>query len=205
MFEPPSPWDEVLDFWLGPDRNEVAWPDQDTARRWFRGGAALDAEIGERFRDRVEAALANDLVAWESGPESRLALILLLDQFARHIHRGKSRAFAGDHRAQTLVEEGLALNLDASLPWAGRVFFVMPLMHAEDEGLQQRSVACFLRLYEQAPADVADKITDHLEHARAHRDTIQRFGRFPHRNRALGRKSTAEEQAFLRESSSYGQ
>ncbi len=205
MFEPPRPWEDILDFWLGPERDSRAWPDQATAKRWFRGGPALDAEIGERFGELVDAALGNDLVAWESGPEARLALILLLDQFTRHIHRGKARAFAGDHRAQTLVQEGLALNLDASLPWAGRVFFLMPLMHAEDEGLQDRSVACFERLHEQAPPAVADQIADNLNHARQHRETIQRFGRFPHRNKALGRRNTAEEEAFLRESSSFGQ
>ena len=205
MFEPPRPWEDILDFWLGPDRDSRDWPDEATAKRWFRGGPALDAEISERFGPLVEAALGNELVGWEAQPESRLALILLLDQFTRNIYRGKARAFDGDHRAQTLVQEGLALNLDASLPWAGRVFFLMPLMHAEDEGLQDRSVACFERLHEQAPPAVAEHIADNLKHARQHRETIQRFGRFPHRNKALGRRNTAEEEAFLRESSSFGQ
>lgn len=205
MDETPRPWEAILDFWLGADRNRRNWPDTATTRRWFRGGADLDAHIHERFGECVEAALRNDLVEWEAAPESRLALIVLLDQFTRHIHRGKASAFAGDHRAQTLVEEGLALHLDVSLPLAGRVFFVMPLMHAEDEGLQERAVTCFQRLYEQAPEDVADRVAEHREHARAHQATIQRFGRFPHRNKALGRKSTPEEEAFLRESSSFGQ
>lgn len=203
-FRAPQPWEEVLAFWFG-DGLEKGWPSEPRNRLWFGADRVLDAEIAERFGPLVEAALWNELVDWEGVPRRRLALILLLDQFTRNIYRGRPEAYAGDHRAQTLVVEALARGMDGELPWIGRVFFYMPLMHAEDPDLQEQGVAAFRRMKEQASPEIADKVEDNLRFAEEHRDIIRRFGRFPHRNRVLGRESTAEEEAFLENASTYGQ
>lgn len=203
-FRPVEPWRPVLDFWFE-DGLETGWPTRNMGELWFGGSRGLDAEIEERFGHMVEAALWQELVDWESRPLPRLALILLLDQFTRNVYRGQAQAFAGDHRSQTLVTEGLARGMDGELPWVGRVFFYMPLMHAEDLSLQDRCVSCFERLCREAPPEIAEKTEGNLKFAMEHRDIIERFGRFPHRNKVMGRESTAEEREFLETASSYGQ
>lgn len=197
-------WQRVLDFWFD-DGLDKGWPSHNMSELWFRADRSVDQGIAEQFGHLVEAALYNELVDWEARPLSRLALILLLDQFTRNIYRGSGQAFAGDHRAVTLVLEGLARGMDRELPWVGRVFFLMPLMHAEDEDLQQRCVQEFESLQAQAPAEIAGKIAGNVAFAREHRDIVARFGRFPHRNQALERESSAEEQAFLGGGPRYGQ
>ena len=121
MFDLVSPWQEVLDYWFE-DGIERGWPSQPAMRKWFRAGAGDDAEIEHRFGSIVEAALQQELVDWERQPLSRLALILVLDQFPRHIFRRTPRAFSGDHRAATLAVEGLSRRMTANLPPCGQVF-----------------------------------------------------------------------------------
>lgn len=207
-------WQPVLDFWFE-DGIERGWPSHNMGGLWFGGGRGLDEQIREQFEQLVEAALWSELVDWEAKPLSRVALLLLLDQFTRNIYRGEGRAFSGDHRAVTLVMEGIARGMDELLPWVARVFFYMPLMHAEDLALQDESVSCFTRLVAAVEKDdtvsadfaktVAGKIRGNLAHAVEHREVIVRFGRFPHRNAALGRESTPEELEYLAESGRYGQ
>jgi uncharacterized protein (DUF924 family) len=198
------PWQRVLDFWFD-DGLDRGWPTQNMSGLWFRADRSVDLGIGEQFGHLVEAALHSELVDWEARPLSRLALILLLDQFTRNIYRGSGQAYAGDHRAVTLVLEGLARGMEREIPWIGRVFFLMPLMHAEDEDLQRRCVQEFESLQAQAPADIAGKIAGNVAFAREHCDIVLRFGRFPHRNQALGRASSEEEKAFLENGPRYGQ
>lgn len=174
-------------------------------KRWFTGGAELDSDIGRRFGAAVALAQAGDLIEWESEPQNRLALILLLDQFPRNIFRGKARAFHGDARAQRLVSIGIAHKADLSLPWLGRVFFYMPLMHAEDLQLQEEGVRRYRSLAAAAPEDLRDVMQSSLTYAEQHRDIIARLGRFPHRNSALGRTNTALEFEFLKIGPRFGQ
>jgi uncharacterized protein (DUF924 family) len=169
----------ILDFWF----REL------TPRQWFAANAKLDQAIGRRFGACVDAALRGDLEAWAKTPRGRLALILVLDQFPRNIHRGTPGAFAGDAMAQALVLAGLATGMDKPLNLAERHFFYMPLMHAEDKNLQALSLEMFAAIQREANSVVG--------YARDHAATIERFGRFPSRNQALGRPSTAEELAFL--------
>lgn len=206
------PYRDILDFWFGDSGglegetdNTRGWPPESLRRRWFKSSDAQDAEIAERFGDRVAAALRRDLVDWEREPGPRLALILLLDQFTRNIYRGTADAFAGDHHAATLTLEGLSTGMDRRLGWAGQVFFYMPLMHAEDAELQDRAVACYQDLHARVPAALKDDIANNLKFAEEHRDIIQRFGRFPHRNRVLERTDSAEELDFLQHARRYGQ
>ena len=195
---------EVLDFWLG-DGLESGWPSANLGQRWFGGKPKVDAEVARRFGDLVSRACAGELRDWESDPLSRLALVIVLDQFTRNVFRSRAEAFSGDPRARRLVLDGLDHELDAQLPWVGRVFFYMPLMHAEDSALQQRCVECFEQLHAQAPDALSEKLQGNLRFAREHREIIERFGRFPHRNAVLGRSSSAAEQEFLETGARFGQ
>lgn len=204
MLEMPKLWQPVLDFWFG-DSLEAGWPAKSRNGLWFRADAALDEEIRHHFGAMVEAAVQQEWVDWEAKPLSRLALVLLLDQFTRNVYRGSAEAFSGDHRAVTLVMEGIARGMDRQMPWIGRVFFYMPLMHAEDADLQLECLAAFRQLREDVPQELQEQVDGNIRFAEEHRDIIERFGRFPHRNDVLGRISTEEEQAFLENADRYGQ
>lgn len=207
---------DVLDFWLG-DGLTHGWPTQDLGKRWFGGGAALDEDIKTRFGRRVLQAMHGELDDelagapgdWSDTPSSpplrRLALIILLDQFTRNVFRGSGQAFAGDARAQQLVLQTLAEGGDLQLPWVGRVFMYMPLMHAESLALQDACVTRFEQLVADAPPALKERLQGNLDFARQHRAIIAQFGRFPYRNAALGRASTPEEQAFLANGPRFGQ
>ncbi|MFC5519487.1 DUF924 family protein [Polaromonas jejuensis] len=195
---------DILDFWLA-DGLTQGWPTKNLGPRWFGGGAALDEEIRKRFGARVLQAVAGGLQDWEAQTLSRLALVILLDQFTRNVFRGTGQAFAGDARAQRLVLDTLAHQADRQLPWVARVFTYMPLMHAEDRAMQDECVACFAQLVADAPATLKQRLQGHLGYARQHRDIIARFGRFPYRNAVLGRANTVEEETFLRKGPRFGQ
>lgn len=196
--------EDILDFWFG-DGLSAGWPSDDRSALWFGGGPALDRQISERFGSRVEQALDGQLVEWESSLLDRLALVILLDQFTRNVHRGQARAFAGDGRAQRLVLQSLALDQDTELPPIGRVFLYMPLMHAESPALQDECVLKFENLVRQSPHPLQQKLQGNLKAAREHADIVLRFGRFPHRNGVLGRSSTPEEADFLTHGPRFGQ
>ena len=196
--------DAILDFWLA-DGLRTGWPAQDMNPVWFGGGLALDQEIKARFGADVMLAMKGGLQDWKPQPHSRLALVILLDQFTRNVFRGTGRAFDGDVRAQQLVLQTLDSQEDQQIPWVGRVFLYMPLMHAEDAVLQAKCVACFSRLVDDAPVALKPRLQGNLDFARQHQDIITRFGRFPYRNAALGRTSTPEEESFLIEGPRFGQ
>ncbi len=171
---------EVLDYWLG-----ALGPEG-----WYAGGAALDAEIRERFEPLWQAAAEGGLDHWVEGAGPALAFIVLTDQFPRNMFRGTAAAFATDPQARAAAERALAAGWDLQAPEPDRQFFYMPFMHSEALDDQDRCVAL---MAERMPETGA---SNHL-HARAHREVIRRFGRFPFRNAALGRASTPEEAAFL--------
>ncbi|MDI1238854.1 MAG: DUF924 domain-containing protein [Polaromonas sp.] len=196
--------DLVLDFWFG-DGLTLGWPSQDMGKRWFTGGPQLDEDIRQTFGKLVEQALAGRLADWEAQPLSRLALVILLDQFPRNIFRGTEKAFAGDEQAQHLVSEALARRMDEALPWVGRVFLYMPLTHAESLALQEEGVRRFSALVAAVPEAHRASVQSSLDFAVKHRDIIARYGRFPHRNNALGRTSSALEFEFLKIGPRFGQ
>ena len=195
---------DILAFWLG-DGMAQGWPTQDLNKRWFLGGAALDEEIRTRFGADVVQAVGGALQNWEGQAQSRLALVILLDQFSRNVFRGTAQAFAGDARARQLALQTLAAHEDLQLPWVARVFLYMPLMHAEDAALQEECVARFSQLLAEAPEQLKPRIQGNLDFAREHQGIITRFGRFPYRNAVLKRASTPEEDAFLLKAPRYGQ
>ncbi|MGB4857994.1 MAG: DUF924 family protein [Dokdonella sp.] len=188
--------DAILDFWLGKD-----FPSTDAVergvQRWFVKDPAIDAQIRELFGNDVEAALRGDFDAAADSDGDWLALLILLDQFPRNLFRGSSRAFSGDAKALSLALVGIERGDDQRVHPLARLFCYLPLEHSEDLAMQERSVALFQSLFDQSTSETAKQFGGWLDYAIRHRDIIARFGRFPHRNRALGRESTREELDYL--------
>ena len=191
---------EVRRFWFG---KLPLKPDgvQERLAFWF-GTAAEEQRVDDLVRSRfgalIERAAAGELAAWADSPRRRLSLILLLDQFPRHVYRGTDRAFATDREALALTLSGMQAAADAALTPVERIFFYIPLQHAELRDAQEESVAAYRRLLNEAPAGLEAMFTSALESAELHRSIVARFGRFPRRNKVLGRADTPEEGAYLR-------
>lgn len=184
----PSRAGEVLDFWFGREGD----PEYGQFRNeWFRKDPDFDARVTEQFADLYEEAAAGSLDGWRDDAASCLALVIVLDQFPRNIFRGDARTHAEDDRALGASRYAVEHALDRELPAFQRMFLYMPFMHSESVEDQRRSVELFERLAgEEGAPDV-------VSYAVAHRDTVEQFGRFPHRNALLGRETTPEEAVFL--------
>lgn len=169
--------------------------------RWFDADERTDAMIAEQFGDLAESAARGELEHWRDDPRGLLALILLLDQVPRNLHRGTAEAFAQDPKALALTLEGIESGMDQALPVLERAFFYMPLQHAESRDMQALSVRMFgaLRDDPSVTEEIAGALDEMLHYAELHRDIVERFGRFPHRNRVLGRPDTEAERAYFRE------
>jgi uncharacterized protein (DUF924 family) len=178
---------EVLRFWFGAG-DAYGKP----RRASFAKDDAFDAEIRARFGSLHDQAGAGRLAAWQAEPASCLALVIVLDQFSRNLYRGSARAFAADPLARAAAEQALARGDDRAMPPVERMFLYLPFEHSESLQDQQRSCELMRTL-----ADVPET-ADVYPYALRHREIIERFGRFPHRNAALGRESTPEEVAFLK-------
>ena len=189
---------EVLTFWFGASPATNAAELSAKIRRWYMGGEAEDAAIRARFSDTIEGALAGHLDSWLDTLRGRLALILVLDQMTRSVYRGSARAFAGDRHAQALASETLESGAFGDLTFEHRHFLYMPLLHAEDAALLDRYNELFPRSLASVPEWARALLGDGIEQGLKYRDLIRRFGRFPHRNAALGRPATAEEVEFLK-------
>lgn len=177
----------VLDFWFS-----------DRARPlWFEKDLDFDNEIRRSFGAAVDAAQSGEFGHWCMGADGTLALLILLDQMARNIHRGSARAFAGDPRAIEIARNAIAAGHDAGLGFQQRRFFYLPFEHCEEPAAQRRSLDLFRDLAAGCEAHEIEDAKDQLEAAERHAEIIARFGRFPHRNATLGRASTAEEVEFL--------
>ncbi len=184
----PSRVGEVLDFWFGQEGD----PEYGQFRNeWFRKDPEFDAGVTRQFADLYEEAAAGDLDRWCDDAESCLALVIVLDQFPRNMFRGDGRTHAEDGRALEASKYAVEHALDRELPTFQRMFLYMPFMHSENVEDQRRSVELFERLAGEAGAP------DVVSYAVAHRDVVERFGRFPHRNEILGRETTPEEAVFL--------
>lgn len=187
--------EEILQFWFGPPaEGEPGGPEL-----WFGKSLRVDRIIEKRFGKLVEKAKAGELDAWTSTPRGRLAVILLLDQFSRNIFRDSPEAFAADEKALALCLDGLDEEMDKTLGPLERAFFYMPTMHAEDLDMQLTSVEVYEELAAEAPPEHKAACESFLKHAMRHRDMVERFERFPHRNAILGRSSSSEEAAFLQQ------
>ena len=190
--------DTVHHFWFGDFIGEKV----DTARQkfWFVASEAFDLEIRENFESSLQDAWEGKLSSWQATPRSSLALVLLLDQFSRNIYRGESRAFDFDSQARTVAKQSIDNGFDLKLTLLERAFFYFPLEHSELLSDQEQSVLLFERLNEQAAGGpYEEKTQGFLRYAYEHKEIIERFSRFPHRNKVLNRPSTEAEEAFLSE------
>jgi uncharacterized protein (DUF924 family) len=177
---------DVLALWFGA-------PPHTERGEWFRKDAAFDAAIRERFGDALARGLAGAFGEWCGEPRGALARVVLLDQFTRNAFRDTPRAFAGDARALATADDAIRRSFDASLDRYERWFLYIPYEHSEDLAMQRRALELFGALARDEGLDGP------LRYAKRHAEIIERFGRFPHRNSILGRESTPEEIAFLRE------
>ncbi|MBE7448275.1 MAG: DUF924 domain-containing protein [Kofleriaceae bacterium] len=192
--------DDVLAVWFGGDDEPVA----QRQARWFTRDPAFDDELRRRFADLVAAAGRGELDGWAATPRGALALVVVLDQLPRNLHRGAAAAFAHDQRALATCRAALARGDDRALSWLERYMLRMPLMHAEDREVQRESVASFEALHAEAvaagaPAEVIAALAGAADYARRHAVIVERFGRYPHRNAVLERTSTGDELEFLTE------
>jgi len=185
---------DVLDFWFGPPADPGYLL---TRPQWFRKDEAFDAQVLQRFGPLIEQALVGGIDHWVAPPLAALpalARVIVLDQFTRNAFRGTARAFAGDALALQTARALVASGLDRQLSGVQRQFAYLPFEHAEDLAHQHTAVQLFTQLGRDEPA-----LGGLLEWARRHHDIVERFGRFPHRNALLGRASSDEETAFLKQ------
>jgi uncharacterized protein (DUF924 family) len=197
-------WKELLDFWFG-ELDEHGLPDADHRNRWFRSDRKFDQEIRRRFLSLVLFASEQGLEHWRNEAGGALAEILLLDQFTRNIFRGGALAFESDRLARHLSRQAMDRGQDLELPLIQRAFLYMPMQHSELKKDQDLSVACYEQLVASADGLLAEFLGSFLQSAVDHRDIVLQFGRFPHRNKALGRTSTEAEQAYLAGGRRFGQ
>lgn len=184
--------EEILSFWFGEARDEQAYYEE---RRdlWFAAAPQVDQNIRDLFMADYQLAAGRHLMGWQDAPRTGLALVVLLDQFPRNMFRGDPRAFATDPLAREVAARLMQQDSDRLLLPVERMFVYLPFMHSENLSHQQQSVALFQQLAQER---------DYLgstSYALRHKEIIERFGRFPHRNAIVGRASTPEELAFLQQ------
>lgn len=198
--------DRILRFWfMGPAaqtsaslRDSLAHDPLLNSARWFKKSETFDLSIRQEFGEALERAAAGAFQGWKDTAEGTLAYILLTDQFPRNAFRGEPRTFAFDDLALRACMHALALRFDQRLHPIQRWFLYMPLEHSENPVLQAKAVDHFRKLVDASPIELRATFETALDFASRHRDVIDRFGRFPHRNVILNRVSTDEESAFLR-------
>jgi uncharacterized protein (DUF924 family) len=188
--------DRVLSYWLEPKpvtEDELA----QRGKIWFMGGKDVDREIDEKFRALVEAAERSELDSWAATGRGRLALVILLDQFTRNVHRGSPQAFASDAKAVALSASGYDAKLFDDFDAIDHMFLSLPFSHSENLEHQKRAVRHSVKYAIGARPEWKKMLRQGVDFARKHLDVIARFGRFPHRNAVLGRESTPEEKEYL--------
>jgi len=190
---------KILNFWFGEMKNN-GMPDTKKQKMWWIKDKELDNLIKKKFEKHLTLAKSLEFDEIKENPKEILAVVILLDQFSRNIYRDSLRSFAQDNIALNIVLKGIQKGLDKKMKVVERAFFYMPLMHSEDIGVQEKSVECFSCLEAEFKDndDFAHLVTQNRKYAVLHYDIIQKFGRYPHRNKILGRKSTSEEMEFLK-------
>jgi len=186
----------ILEFWF--KEQELTAPQIDRRMDiWFGADEVFDHECKKEFAEDVDRATAGDLNHWAHKPHGRLALILLLDQFRRNIYRNTAEAFSMDKAALKLCVKGAMEKEDKELTAIQRVFFYMPLQHAESRKVQAKAVEIYRRLAKAVSPTYRETFETVVQFAELHHDIVQQFGRFPHRNKLLNRENTAEEDEYL--------
>ena len=180
-----EPYEKVLDFWFGrKNKTQFRWV-------WFKKSKATDKKIKKRFEKILHAAKAGKLSSWEKTPEGTLALLIVLDQFSRNIYRGNKKSFESDKQSLAIARRGLAKGYDKKMSSVERMFFYLPLTHCENPKVQNQSVALFKKIRHTKQGKGPYK------YAVLHKQVIDTYGRFPHRNKIVGRKSNKKELEYL--------
>ena len=193
---------EILDFWFGEIKDGFTVGNR--GKLWYIAKEETDNTIKKLYMDLIVKA-GNKELDWKQTAKGRLVLIILLDQFTRNVYRKTQEAFAYDKYALELCKEGLQLKHDKELCFVHRMFFCHPLHHSENIEDQKLSVKLTEQLIKEVPEQNKKKVEGFLKYAKQHHDIIQKFGRFPHRNEVLGRKSTEEELKYLKSGKRFGQ
>lgn len=187
--------EQVYDFWF---EDVLTNPRaKERSSFWFMGGEAVDSAIYDQFEPHVLQAQAGELAHWQDTAQGSTALIILLDQFPLNIYRGQARAFASEQHSVEVCLQGIEKGQDQGLSFYERVFFYLPLEHSEDLQHQVLSIQYFTTLRNEAPPQYREKAESTLAFAVNHKAIIDRFGRYPYRNKALKRTSSAQETAWL--------
>jgi uncharacterized protein (DUF924 family) len=191
--------DDIHDFWFGElDANGLCVSDQHAL--WFGASEETDTVCREQFSPSLALARDGQLQQWTETDRGLIALVVLLDQFSRNIHRGTAQAFAGDPLALALAQDTISKGRHLHLPPIHRVFLYLPLEHCEGLAVQEQCVALFEEL---AQLTNHPQFAGFTRYAIAHREVIAQFGRFPHRNAALGRETTDAECSYLEQHSGF--
>ncbi|MEM9173386.1 MAG: DUF924 family protein [Pseudomonadota bacterium] len=194
----------VLELWFRDREHDTLGLDA-RMQFWFGEDAELDIKIRHQFGAVIKQAADGALDHWATTASGRLALIIVLDQFRRNVYRGEPEAFSHDKAALKLCVEGAITGHDQALTPLQRVFFYMPMQHIESLKVQNKSVAVFRKLAEEVSGTEADTFQTVADFAELHRDIVEQFGRFPHRNAILGRESTPTELEYLEDGPTFGQ
>lgn len=188
--------EEILSFWFG----ELSGPHDlgPNMKMWWTKDAAVDDQIRDRFAAHVDKAADGQYDDWLDAPRPALALVILLDQFSRNLHRDSPKAWENDPKAQAVALEAIARGHDRELATVERQFLYMPLLHSEDIALHEKMATLCDDALAEVPADVRESFAGWGRSLAQHTEIVKRFGRYPHRNAILGRKSTEAEEAFLK-------
>lgn len=194
----------VVEWWIG-DAGKSVELARKRAKIWYSTDTVTDNEILDRFGSLVEAACRAELTDWQKTPRGSLALVILTDQFTRNVYRFTPKAFEGDSIAMEAAECAIERCFDQTMSVPERSFLYHPFMHSESKAHQQTSIALFERLRSECPPEWEPLVDENLRFAKHHRQLIREFGRFPHRNAVLGRRSTPEELEYLETANRFGQ
>ena len=189
--------DSILHYWFGNSADDAEVVREKTVL-WWKKNPEVDEEIRRRFEAMLESEIKGELASWGNSPRGQLARMLLLDQFPRNMYRGTARAFACDEQARRLARQAMDQGVDRKLRPVERVFIYLPFEHSEDVQDQATGVQLFEALLEEVPATVKQRFQNFLDFAKKHKEIVDHFKRFPHRNTLLGRDSTPEELEFLK-------
>jgi uncharacterized protein (DUF924 family) len=189
--------DSILHYWFGNNADDAEVVREKTVL-WWKKNPEVDEEIRRRFEAMLESEIKGELASWGNSPRGQLARMLLLDQFPRNMYRGTARAFTYDEQARRLARQALDQGVDRKLRPVERVFIYLPFEHSEDVQDQATGVQLFEALLEEVPATVKQPFQNFLDFAKKHKEIVDNFKRFPHRNALLGRDSTPQELEFLK-------
>ncbi len=196
----PTRVQDVIDYWLGDAETDPAAA-RDRSKLWYGSSTEIDNQIRHDFGGTLILAERQELQPWLESPGGQLALVILLDQFSRNLNRGSKDAWKNDDQALDIAANCVDNNDHLTLSYFGRVFLYHPFHHAESIAAQEKAVFLFDELYNNAPAEWQPSLKGFADFTRSHSEIVRRFGRFPHRNETLGRQSTPEEDAYLKENS----